>query len=317
MPTITITLRSLVAFAAGIAIAAVSVVVFQAWQVDAAPGDTDTTFVPITPCRLFDTRPAPQRVGSFGSFGAAETKTIAAHGTNGDCTIPTDAVGLSTNVTAVGATANTFLTFWGSGAQPTAANLNPRAGGPVTPNAVNTPLSATGTFNVFNKAGSVDVIVDVNGYYTKASLAELASRVTSVEAKLAALEAAQPFALTATSGGASLTSSPTAYVTVPLNAPVDGQVTLNSTAIVEHSQQFSDVVCAIGTSTSLPPLTTFSESDHWFDAPDGGAGAGISGTRTFDIAAGATVDYVLACKEFGDGGQIRVANLTAIFTPAA
>jgi hypothetical protein len=42
----------------------------------------------------------------------------------------------------------------------------------------------------------------------------------------------------------------------------------------------------------------------------------MRGTRTFAIAASATIDYVLACKEGTDGGNIRGRNLTAIFAPA-
>ncbi len=95
--------------------------------------------------------------------------TVTAHGSNGECTgasaIPTDANGLSLNVTAVRPTSDTFLTLWGDGANPGTSNLNPRASGDPTPNAVNTPLSTTGTFNIFNDRGNVDVIVDVNGYY--------------------------------------------------------------------------------------------------------------------------------------------------------
>lgn len=78
------------------------VVVLWAWQADAAPGDTDATFVPITPCRLIDTR-FEFRVGQFGAFGADETKTIVAHGTNGESTIPADAVGWSAGFPAAGA----------------------------------------------------------------------------------------------------------------------------------------------------------------------------------------------------------------------
>jgi hypothetical protein len=134
--------------------------------------DNQSAFVPITPCRLVDTRPAPTTVGSRSvPLGPSETVTVTAHGSNGECTgssaIPSDAVGLATNVTAVGPTANTFLTFWGDGANPGTSNLNPRAGGAPTPNSVNTPLSSTGTFNIFNNSGNTNVIVDVNGYYAK------------------------------------------------------------------------------------------------------------------------------------------------------
>jgi hypothetical protein len=83
-------------------------------------------------------------------------------------------VALSMNVTALRASSPSFLTFWPEGvAQPTAANLNPAPGEPPTPNAVTTPVSGAGRFNVYNDAGTVDVVIDVNGYYTPSSLVEL------------------------------------------------------------------------------------------------------------------------------------------------
>ena len=119
-------------------------------------------FVPINPCRLIDTR-------ADDPVGASETVTITAHGSNGECTgdsaIPTDAVALALNVTATNASAATFLTFWGEGANPGTSNLNPRPAAAPTPNSVNTPLSTSGTFNIYNDAGTVNVIADVNGYY--------------------------------------------------------------------------------------------------------------------------------------------------------
>ena len=136
---------------------------------DVSEGDRPV-FIPINPCRLVDTRPGDFTVGPRSNpIGPEETITVTAHGTNGECTgastIPTDALSLSLNVTAVAPTSNTFLTFWGDGPNPGTSNLNPRAGGAPTPNSVNTPLSTTGTFNIFNNRGEVNVIVDVNGYY--------------------------------------------------------------------------------------------------------------------------------------------------------
>ncbi len=125
-----------------------------------------TVFVPITSCRLTDTR-STQVDARATPLGPGETYVLTAHGTNGDCTgIPTDAVGLQLNMTALGATETTFWTVWGDGAQPNASSLNPEPGQPPTPNAVTTDLTATGQFNVFNAFGTVDAIVDITGYYT-------------------------------------------------------------------------------------------------------------------------------------------------------
>ena len=126
------------------------------------------TFVPITPCRVLDTRPGSDKVGNRSTpIGGGESHTVAAHGNNGQCTgIPTAATGLSLNVTALDATTPTFLTVWPTGAaRPTASNLNPSPGAPPTPNAVSTGLSADGRFDIFNASGTVNVIIDINGYY--------------------------------------------------------------------------------------------------------------------------------------------------------
>lgn len=167
-------LHTMMAFVAGLALALAGVVALQEWRVDAAPGDVDTTFVPITPCRLIDTRPGDSRVGSGGAFGPGETRTLAARGTNGNCTIPAAATGLSLNVTALKASRLTFLTIWPGGALPDASSLNPAPGEPPTPNAVSTPLSGNGSFRIYNDVGTVEVIVDVTGYYQRGSLQQLA-----------------------------------------------------------------------------------------------------------------------------------------------
>lgn len=129
--------------------------------------DAAAAFVPITPCRIFDTRPEFQVGPRSSPLGPNDTHTVTAHGTNGDCTLPTSATGLALNVTAVGATLPTFLAvFPADVALPNASNLNPAPGQPPTPNAVTTDLSATGQFSVYNKQGSVYVFADVVGYYT-------------------------------------------------------------------------------------------------------------------------------------------------------
>lgn len=182
--------------AGALALIAMCLVLMQAFAADAAAGDADATFVPLAaPCRLIDTRPAPDRVGPKATLGAGDTETIQATGTNGNCVIPAEAVGLSLNVTALNATAGTFLTFWPDGAQPRVSSLNPTPGQPPIPNAVTVSLSGAGAFNVFNKFGTVDMVIDVNGFYTKKSLQNLEARLDALEssntdltAKVAALE---------------------------------------------------------------------------------------------------------------------------------
>jgi hypothetical protein len=125
-------------------------------------------YVAITPCRLIDTRPAPDNVGPRATpIGDGETVTIAGTGdVAGPCNIPAGISAIETNVTAVGATTPTFLTFFASDVtQPTASNLNPAPGQPPTPNSVTINLAAAGTFNLYNHDGAVNVIIDIVGYY--------------------------------------------------------------------------------------------------------------------------------------------------------
>ncbi len=143
------------------------------WQVRAGAAGTGvpSEFVAITPCRLFDTRPGGDNVGPRSTpLGPAERAVFSVHGSNGNCAIPTGATAIAANVTATGATAPTFLTVYPSDdTQPTSSNLNPTPGSPATPNQVTVGLSADGQIAVFNLAGSVDVVLDVVGFYQPAA----------------------------------------------------------------------------------------------------------------------------------------------------
>jgi hypothetical protein len=137
----------------------------------AAPVATASSFVPITPCRLIDTRPAPDNVGVRSTpIGAGETYVATVWGTNGACTIPSTATGVSLNAVAVHPTAASYLTIFPADAtRPLASNLNWVAGQAPTPNAVTAALSADGRLGLYNLAGTVDVLVDVVGYYVPSS----------------------------------------------------------------------------------------------------------------------------------------------------
>jgi hypothetical protein len=150
------------------AVGAVTVGVLAGAQLtQGASSVTQTAFVPVTPCRLLDTRPAPDRVGVLGTFNAGETQTARVVNINGNCNIPVSATGVAMNVTALNGTQPSFLTMWPAGAaQPTTSNLNWLPGQPATPNKVDIGLSANGEMSMFNLNGRVDVIVDVVGYYS-------------------------------------------------------------------------------------------------------------------------------------------------------
>ena len=125
-------------------------------------------FVSITPCRLFDLRPAPDQVGSRGTpLQQGETYTQPVRGANGNCTIPDEATAVAMNVTAVGGTANGFLTIFPADVAnpPLVSSLNWTPTSPPTPNKVDVRLSADGSIKLFNPAGTVSILADVVGYY--------------------------------------------------------------------------------------------------------------------------------------------------------
>ena len=131
-----------------------------------AGGGAGQVFVSIVPCRLLDTR-GPDHIGPRSSpLGPGDTYNQAVTGSNGECVIPAQATGVALNVTTVNGSAASFLTIWPSDApQPLASNLNWRANDGATPNKVDVKLGADGRINMFNAAGSVDVIGDIVGYY--------------------------------------------------------------------------------------------------------------------------------------------------------
>ncbi|NMO56561.1 hypothetical protein HH310_35970 [Actinoplanes sp. TBRC 11911] len=122
---------------------------------NSAPGQ-GLRFKPITPQRITDTR------------SGLGYPTALGKGVTGNVTVPdslTQAYALSTNVTAVTPTANTFLTLWPSGFdRPTASNLNPTPG-QIVSNAAVVGLGADNAFNIYNLDGSTNVVVDVNGTF--------------------------------------------------------------------------------------------------------------------------------------------------------
>lgn len=131
-------------------------------------GERDA-FVPMAPCRLFDARPGVGiNVGPRSTpIGSGEIYTQQVTGTNGNCVVPADATAVAMNVTAVGPTADGYLTVFPAdvGTTPLASNLNTKVGAPPTPNKVDVKLSPTGAIKVFNFSGTVNVLADVVGYY--------------------------------------------------------------------------------------------------------------------------------------------------------
>lgn len=136
-------------------------------QLASGAGDSAaSSFRTVTPCRLVDTR-AASKVNRFDAWGPETGRIVDAHGSHGECDIPTRATALSVNVTVVGPTHNSFMVMWPADAatRPLAANINFPGGATPRNNKADIALSSTGQFRMFNKAGTTDVVIDVLGYF--------------------------------------------------------------------------------------------------------------------------------------------------------
>ena len=162
------TIRGLIA-AAAITATVTAVGVYQ--SASAGTGASASSFVPITPCRLFDTRPGDDNVGGRGApLGPGDVHTVTATGASGHCNLPSSATAAVLNVVAINPSASSYLTVFPAGQpRPTASSLNWTAGQAPTPNAVTAALSDDGKVSFFNLAGSVDIAADVVGYYQATS----------------------------------------------------------------------------------------------------------------------------------------------------
>jgi hypothetical protein len=125
----------------------------------------------LVPSRILDTR-ANSRTGTCASscatLGPASSIDLQVAGEGG---VPgTGATAIVMNLTGTNASGpETFLTAYPSGQnRPNASNLNFGTGKTV-PNRVVVPLGSGGRLTIYNNAGSADVILDVNGYYTGSS----------------------------------------------------------------------------------------------------------------------------------------------------
>ncbi len=141
-------------------------------------------FVATTPCRLLDTRDAPETVGPRARpLEANDTFTTSVIGTTG-CALPTDATTLVMNVTATDQTASSFLTVYGDGTRPLASSLNWDITSGDTANAVTANVSANGELSFYNLAGTTNIVADVVGYYTSTAFEDFYNKA-DVDAMIA------------------------------------------------------------------------------------------------------------------------------------
>jgi RHS repeat-associated protein len=132
------------------------------------PASNQGQYTPLTPARILDTR-AATRAGvcpgtTCATIGAGQTLTLKVAGQGG---VPaTGAAAVVLSVVATDTTAVSYLTVWPSdNPQPGASSLNWSATQTVS-NLATVKVAADGTIKIFNNAGTVSVVIDVNGWYS-------------------------------------------------------------------------------------------------------------------------------------------------------
>ncbi|MFF1608530.1 S1 family peptidase [Amycolatopsis sp. NPDC058278] len=123
------------------------------------PGDSGSRYAALsTPTRLLDTR-----VGTPAPLGPGAIRTVPVGG------LPAGATAAAVNLTGTQPSVTTFLSAWShdlpySNSVPSTVNIMV---GDNTSNAVTVRLGSGAKFDVRNSDGSMDMIVDLQGYYTR------------------------------------------------------------------------------------------------------------------------------------------------------
>ena len=129
------------------------------------------SYVSVTPFRITDTRASSGQPNAGKSLAANSTLNVQVTRV-GTEPVPAGTAAVVLNVTAVDPATSGFLTVFPEGiTMPTVSNLNFSPGETVA-NLVTVPLSSSGMVSIYNHAGSTNVVVDVEGYYTSAPLTD-------------------------------------------------------------------------------------------------------------------------------------------------
>jgi hypothetical protein len=126
----------------------------------------EADYYTVTPCRVVDTRNADGPNGGPSLSGGSSRSFPVA----GKCSVPAGARAVSVNITVVNPSGAGHLTLYpGDQTAPTASTINFRAGQTQANNAIlRLSLDGSGTLAVLSATaggGTVDVILDVNGYF--------------------------------------------------------------------------------------------------------------------------------------------------------
>ena len=199
----------------------------------AAPALAASQWVPVTPCRVADTRGATGPFGGpSGAGGSSRTFAIP----QSACGIPATATAYSLNVTVVPSGPLSYLTLWPAGeAQPLVSTLN-SFDGSVVANAAIVPAGAGGAVSVY-ASNPTDVILDIDGYFEAAGAPHALAFYPATPCRVADTRGAA-----GTFGGPSMGADQTRDFPIPLSAcaipATAGAYSLNVTVVPDPVVQY-------------------------------------------------------------------------------
>lgn len=194
-----------------------------------------SAYLPVTPCRLFDSRNGGERLSP------SRTERVP---TAERCGVPPGATAVAVSVTVTLAEARGFVTVWpGDAAQPLASTINFERGD----TRANGSLVALGTDGSLGVASNVPahVIVDVTGVFVAADGGATAGRFVPLDATRL---------LDTRHEGVRL--APGATVTIPLPDAVPADATAVSLTIATTDSRSAGFLTAYPQGTARPPTST-------------------------------------------------------------
>jgi hypothetical protein len=262
------------------------------------------TYVSVTPFRIADTRTGATNPATYAgkTLVGATTLNVQVTGTG---LLPAGSSAAVLNVTVTNTTQPGFITVFPQGTtMPVVSNLNFTAAETVA-NLVTVPLSSTGMATIYNSAGSTDVVVDVEGYYTSVPSANgtgLYNAISPVRA-LGALDFGAPVAAN-TSVPVQVTGTLTG---VPANATA---VVVNATAAHGNAASFLTVYPAGVTTVPAASNVNFSAGEAVANRVTVGVGTGGQ-IEVYNHAGTVDVDVDV------NGYYTGVGGTGSVFVPLA
>ena len=248
------------------------------------------SFVPLTPCRVVDTRNAT------GAFGGPELPGLSKREfdlPNGACNIPATAVAYALNVTVVPSGPLTYLSIWPSGqGRPVVSTLN--SDGRLKANSAIVPAGTNGGVDVY-VTNPTHLILDISGYFVPTSSSSGLQFFPLTPCRIADTRSA-----TGSLGGPFLTGGQSRDFPVlssGCNVPVNAQAYSLNFTVVPHEPLI--YLAAWPTGQSPPPTSVLNAS----------TGSVTANAAVIPVGAGGSV------TAFGSSDTDLVIDINGYFAP--